>query len=104
MTFYPHTETDRQKMIRAIGVTGIEALFADVPESRRFPTLNLPPGLSPMEIERDMKALAAVNLHPGNGLVSFLGAGAYRHYTLHSSTISSAGASFSLRTRLINRK
>ena len=81
MTYYPHTEADRQKMIRAIGITGVEDLFADVPDSKRFPILDLPHALSPMEIERDMKALAVRNLHPGDGLASFLGAGAYRHYS-----------------------
>lgn len=80
MTYYPHTAADRQKMFRAIGVKGIEDVFADVPASMRFPALDLPAGLSPMEIEQNMIALAAQNLHPGNGLVSFLGAGAYRHY------------------------
>ena len=68
-------------MIRAIGITGVEDLFADVPDSKRFPILDLPHALSPMEIERDMKALAVRNLHPGDGLASFLGAGAYRHYS-----------------------
>jgi glycine dehydrogenase subunit 1 len=68
-------------MLQAVGVNAIEDLFADIPESARFPTLALPPGLSPLEIERDMQALSARNLYPGDGVISFLGAGAYRHYS-----------------------
>ncbi|MBX3055597.1 MAG: aminomethyl-transferring glycine dehydrogenase subunit GcvPA [Anaerolineae bacterium] len=58
-----------------------DALFAEVPAPVRFPTLDLPPGLSQMEISQEMAALAAQNHTPDNGLISFLGAGAYRHYT-----------------------
>jgi glycine dehydrogenase subunit 1 len=43
MRFIPHTEEERQEMLRVIGVEGIEDLFADVPEAYRFPPLNLPP-------------------------------------------------------------
>lgn len=80
MTYYPHTETERHKMLQTIGLDTIEDLFADIPEEVRFPTLDLPPALSPLEIEREMGQLAARNGTPGAALISFLGAGAYRHY------------------------
>ena len=34
MRYLPHTEADRRAMLGAIGVAGIEALFADVPPSK----------------------------------------------------------------------
>lgn len=80
MSYYPHTEAERRDMLQAIGLTNIEELFADIPRELRFPTLDLPPALSPMEIEREMAALARRNRHAADGLISFLGAGAYRHY------------------------
>lgn len=81
MTYYPHTTADRHKMLLAIGVDSIEALFQDIPASVRFPPLNLPAGLSQMEIARAMAELAGKNLHSNHGgVTSFLGAGAYNHY------------------------
>ncbi len=80
MSYYPHTEAERQAMLRTIGVADVEALFADVPEALRFPALELPEGLSPMEVQREMAELAGLNQYPGDGVISFLGAGAYRHY------------------------
>lgn len=80
MSYYPHTETERQQMLAAIGLERIGDLFVDVPEALRFPDLDLPPGFSPMEIQRDMADLAGRNRTPGDGVMSFLGAGAYRHY------------------------
>ncbi len=80
MSYYPHTEAERQDMLRTIGLTHIDELFAAVPGQVRFPTLDLPSALSPMEIEREMADLAGRNRHAGDGFISFLGAGAYRHY------------------------
>jgi glycine dehydrogenase subunit 1 len=82
MTYSPHTENDRQALLRAIGVESIDALFAAVPEAVRYPDLDLPPGLSPMETAWEMADLAGQNAGtgPGGPLTSFLGAGAYDHY------------------------
>jgi glycine dehydrogenase subunit 1 len=81
MSYYPHTDVERQSMLETIGVSAIDELFTDVPEALRFPELDLPQGLSPMEIEREMAELARRNQYPGDGVISFLGAGAYRRYT-----------------------
>lgn len=80
MSYYPQTEAERQQMLETIGLKKIDELFADVPEQLRFPTLDLPSGIAPMEIEREMAGLAGENRHLGEDLISFLGAGAYRHY------------------------
>jgi len=66
-------------MLEAIGVDSIDRLFEVVPEESRYPSLDLPPGLSEMEVVRFLQGLAEENAdldhHP-----CFLGAGAYRHF------------------------
>lgn len=79
MGYVPHTEADRQRMLEAIGVDSIDRLFEVVPQESRYPSLDLPPGLSEMEVVRLFQGLAEENAdldhHP-----CFLGAGAYRHF------------------------
>ena len=79
MTYIPHTVRERAEMLAAIGVERLEELFADVPPDVRFPRLDLPAPCSELEIEREMRALAARNaaLDPA---ACFLGAGTYHHY------------------------
>ncbi len=79
MRFVPHTEEERQEMLRVIGVERVEDLFADVPEAYRFPPLNLPQPLTEMEVRWELEALAEANIHTGQ-YACFLGAGAYRHF------------------------
>lgn len=73
------TDTERAEMLEAIGVTQVDDLFHDVPNEVRFPTLELPPALSEMELQRELHTLAAQN---ANGMTKsiFLGAGAYHHF------------------------
>jgi len=78
--FIPHTESDREAMLAAIGKSSIVELFSDVPLAHRFPTLDLPPALTEMEVRAEMQAIAAVN-DSTSDLACFLGAGAYKHYT-----------------------
>ena len=46
MPYIPHSKEDRQAMLQAIGMAAIEDLFEDVPQSARFPELDLPEALS----------------------------------------------------------
>jgi glycine dehydrogenase subunit 1 len=80
MSYIPHTETDVQDMLKAIGVDSIDALFAAIPEEYRFPTLDLPKPLSEMEIASDMETLSSFNVTTSD-YATFLGAGAYNHYS-----------------------
>ncbi len=77
--FIPHTDADRAAMLRTVGVETLEDLFGDVPAKYRFPTLNLPPALTEMEVTAELQEISQANenLHE---LVCFLGAGAYNHY------------------------
>jgi glycine dehydrogenase subunit 1 len=79
MTYVPHTEHERVDMLAAIGVSGMQELFADVPASVRFPVLKLPPPISEFEVLREMQSLANRNL-AADPVLSFLGAGAYQHF------------------------
>lgn len=77
--YIPHTDFDREEMLRVIGIDSIDNLFLDVPEKHRFPQLNIPPGLTEMEVVTELANLAQTNTTVME-MVSFLGAGAYHHY------------------------
>jgi glycine dehydrogenase subunit 1 len=79
MSYVPHTEADRERMLAAIGVESVEVLFRDIPEHLRFPELRLPAPLSEQEVRARLAELAEANNHTGQ-LPAFLGAGAYAHY------------------------
>lgn len=78
--YLPLTDEDRKKMLEVIGVESVEDLFADIPDELRYKDqMNIPPGLSEMELANHMKDLAGKNLDVGQ-LICFRGAGAYDHY------------------------
>jgi glycine dehydrogenase subunit 1 len=79
MTYTPHTEAQRQEMLRAIGVEKVADLFADVPSAHRFPTLRLPEPVSEIEILEELHELSSWNADLQE-YTCFLGAGAYHHY------------------------
>ncbi len=78
--FTPHTETEIAEMLQTIGVEKVADLFADIPAKFRFPKLKLPKALSEMEALAQAEELASAN-ESVRDLVTFLGAGAYNHYT-----------------------
>ena len=80
MRFIPNNERARQEMLAEMGVSNIEALFASVPEAVRLGRpLALPEGLPEQDQLERFAALAAANA--GTGITSFLGAGAYPHFS-----------------------
>jgi len=79
VSYLPHTDADRRAMLEAIGVAGLEALFADVPARVRFPSLDLPAAISELELARLARELAGANTDI-EGCARFLGAGAYHHF------------------------
>jgi len=78
--YIPNTDNDRGAMLAAIGASGIDELFADIPVDFRIEGLNLPTALSEVDLTREMSDIAARNVVAGNGVASFLGGGAYRHF------------------------
>lgn len=79
MSYIPHTDAERAEMLAAIGVPSIEALFDVVPETHRFPALNLPAAQSELELMAGLQALAEANDHGGDFAI-FRGGGAYHHF------------------------
>ncbi len=81
MRYIPHTETDIQEMLSAIGIKEIGELFHSIPEALRLEApLNLPPALPEADLTQAMGQLARRNVNLEECAV-FLGAGAYRHFT-----------------------
>ena len=79
MAFIPLTGDERSEMLRQIGVASVDDLFADIPADFRFPTLELEPGISELEVLRRMSGLADRNRNVRQW-PTFIGAGAYDHY------------------------
>lgn len=79
MDYVPHSNEDREAMLRAIGVASTEELFHDIPADVRHPHLDLPPGMSEPEVIRHLQALGQQNRNVLE-MPSFLGAGCYNHF------------------------
>jgi glycine dehydrogenase subunit 1 len=78
--YIPNTDADVRRMLEAIGVPSIDALFEPVPAAVRLTReLDLPPALSEPDLMAHLGALADQNADPSKFAV-FLGAGAYRHF------------------------
>ncbi len=78
MAYGPHTATDRERMLAAIGITSVDELFADIPEALRATALDLPDPEPELLLSARLVRLAATNR---TDLASFLGAGVYRHWS-----------------------
>ncbi|HEY7659560.1 MAG TPA: aminomethyl-transferring glycine dehydrogenase subunit GcvPA [Actinomycetota bacterium] len=80
MRFAPHTDDDVARMLEAIGRSSSDELFDQIPPAIRLDRpLDLPDGVSEMEILADLAALAGRN-RSADDLVCFAGGGAYDHY------------------------
>ena len=78
MRYLPKSPTDRDAMLKAIGVRSIDDLFAPIPAQYRLNRdLAVPRQMAESEIVDWFKQRAKEN---GDGYTSFLGAGAYSHY------------------------
>ncbi|MGX8692149.1 MAG: aminomethyl-transferring glycine dehydrogenase subunit GcvPA [Clostridia bacterium] len=78
MSYIPSTPEQRQEMLRAVGAEDYRALYRDVPQEMLLERpLDLPEGMSELELSRTMEAMAAKNrLFP----TILRGAGAYDHF------------------------
>jgi glycine dehydrogenase subunit 1 len=81
MTYIPISPAERDAMLKEVGVKTLDDLFDAVPKKHRFPELDLPPALTEMEAAAHLADMAASNENVREHLISFLGAGAYNHYT-----------------------
>jgi glycine dehydrogenase subunit 1 len=76
-SFVPHTDADIAAMLEFLGLSGLDELYAAVPEAIRCAGLALPEALSEADLVARLKALGARNT--GAGAVCFAGGGAYDH-------------------------
>ena len=76
-SYIPENREGRADMLAAIGLKGMDDLYAVVPEEVRCGALDLPKGLSEMEVVSRMEVLASENVRFATVL---RGAGAYRHH------------------------
>lgn len=75
--YVPNTADQQRAMLEKIGMKSFDELFSMIPESVKLKELDLPQGLSELEVQRIVSALANKNtVYP----TIFRGAGAYRHY------------------------
>jgi glycine dehydrogenase subunit 1 len=80
LQFAPHTESDVRAMLSALGLDSLDDLYAHVPSEVLLDRpLDIPAGVSEMELLDDLRRLAARNRH-ADELVCFAGGGAYDHY------------------------
>lgn len=80
MAYIPNTDTDRQKMLDAIGVASIDELFDAIPKPLQFQgELNIPPRMDQITLSRHATRLASKNANAVD-MPCFMGAGIYDHY------------------------
>jgi len=78
LRYLPKSDSERQAMLAACGLTSADQLFEQIPAAARIHgALALAPGISEYEIVDYFKALSD---RTSNGYASFLGAGVYNHY------------------------
>mgnify|MGYP000853808443 CR=1 FL=1 len=75
--YLPSSQAERADMLRAVGLFSPLELYRAVPGELIAPKLNIPEGLSELEVSREVRALAARNTIYRS---IFRGAGAYNHY------------------------
>ena len=75
--FLAHSDEVREEILKSISVSSIEDLFSKIPQKARTKNLNLPDGLSEMQVQKEVKVLAKNN---NTDVISFLGAGIYNHF------------------------
>lgn len=77
-SYVPSTLQERQEMLESIGLSSIDQLFSHIPDELKLKgEMNLPSGMSELEVSSAMKKIAAKNVVFGS---IFRGAGAYDHY------------------------
>ena len=74
-------DLDRREMLEAIGIDGVDRLFESLGALLLDRPVDVPGPLSDGELRDYFRRLDGSNRVPGRDLVSFLGAGAYRHET-----------------------
>ena len=54
--YIPNTQQEQAEMLATLGLSSIDELFLDIPQEHRNPSLDLPPPMSELEIQRELGA------------------------------------------------
>lgn len=79
INYTPNTESDIKLMLKELGVNSIADILIDIPEELLCKQINIPSGISEMELKHSLKSLSDKNASL-NKYTSYLGAGAYEHF------------------------
>ena len=79
MSYFPLTDKDRKDILETVGVADFQELIDVIPKIIREPKIDIPIGISELELTRELQTFA--NKNKGvDKITSFLGAGAYDHF------------------------
>jgi len=79
MSYISLSDKDKKEMLARVGVSSIDELYGCLPDELRLKRrLRLPEAASEPELVEKFERLAGKNTFPG--MLSFLGAGSYRHF------------------------
>ncbi|MDR0395323.1 MAG: aminomethyl-transferring glycine dehydrogenase subunit GcvPA [Tannerella sp.] len=76
-SYIPNNRPERDQMLQEIGLRTVDELFSQIPDEIKVKKLQLPEGMSELEVGRYMSGLADKNVR---FKTIFRGAGAYHHY------------------------
>jgi glycine dehydrogenase subunit 1 len=80
MRYTPHTPSDKEQMLQAIGLKSVAELYRHIPASlRERARVGLPEGLTELAVRQKMTALASKNATAADWSF-FLGGGIYHHF------------------------
>jgi len=80
MRYFPLTDSDRAEMRKVLGIKDTRELFADIPQDKAYYPLDpIPPAVPEDELIAKFKEIARKNKF--SQYLSFLGGGAYHHFT-----------------------
>ena len=75
--YIPSTADEQRELLDYVGVGSLSELYRDIPSELLLDKLDIPSGMSELEVSRVMRKLASCNRVFGS---LFRGAGAYNHY------------------------
>jgi len=80
MDYIPHSKEDIHYILDVLGLKSIDELFVDIPDDLKLNRdLNIPEGITEIELTRILKRMADLN-HTSDKFLWFLGGGCYRHF------------------------
>ncbi|MCK5772625.1 MAG: aminomethyl-transferring glycine dehydrogenase subunit GcvPA [Thermoplasmata archaeon] len=78
MHYIPNDSLE-EDILKRMGLSSIDDLFSDIPESLRLKRLNIPEGISELEVMREFNEMMNGSTC-SSSILSFLGGGCYDHY------------------------